>query len=273
MEINKIYNGEALQVLRTLPDNSIDMIMTSPPYWALRNYEVEYQLGLEKTPEEYIDRLCNIFDECKRVLKNQGTCWINIGDTYLHKCLSQIPSKLSIEMCNRGWILRNEIIWHKSNCMPSSVNDRFTIDFEKIYFFVKDREYYFEQQFENSSNKSEMDYRRVLRRKNADKYLMKKPYANNFPKSFRSDGKRNKRSVWNISTKPFKGAHFAVYPEDLCIIPINAGCPENGIVLDPFFGAGTTGVVAKKLNRNYIGIELNPEYIKIAQNRINKILI
>lgn len=303
--MNKILQGDCLVMLKKLPDESVDMVMTSPPYYTLRDYGVDGQLGLEPTFEEYINKLCNIFDEVKRVLKKEGTCWVNIGDTYANtstggqgatggrdkstlsskmvpvgttptkrkkqvvpeKSLCMIPARFSIEMVNRGWILRNEIIWHKPNCMPESVTDRFTTDFEKLFFFVKSKKYWFEQQLEEFKDSSEMDYRRVLRRKNADQYDMKQPYKNNFPKSFNNDG-RNMRTVWRIPTKPYNEAHFAVYPEKLCQTPILAGCPEGGIVLDPFMGSGTTCKVAKDLGRQYIGIELNPKYIKIAEKRL-----
>lgn len=263
---NKILLGDCLKNLKKFPDNSIDCVVTSPPYWALRDYDVAGQLGLEKKYMEYVSKLCDIFDEIKRVLKNKGTCWVNIGDTYLKTSLCQIPSHFAIEMCNRGWILRNEIIWHKPNAMPSSVKDRFTVDFEKVFFFTKSKKYYFEQQLQESSNKADVEYRRALRREKS--YTMKKPYAHNFPKSFREDGKRNMRAVWSIATKPFVEAHFATYPEALIEPMIQGGCPIDGIVLDPFFGSGTTGVVAIKNNRKYVGIELNPEYIKIAKKRL-----
>jgi len=170
----ELIQGDCLEKMKELPDESVDMVMTSPPYWALRDYGVDGQLGLEPTFQEYINKLCDIFDEVKRVLKKEGTCWVNMGDTYSggvnnndkkkvdgaktikpikamgvqDKCLLQIPSRFAIEMCNRGWILRNEIIWHKPNCMPSSVRDRFTVDFEKIFFFTKSKKYYFETQYE-----------------------------------------------------------------------------------------------------------------------------
>jgi len=182
--MGKIIRGDSLSVLKTLPSESINCCVTSPPYWALRDYGVDGQLGLEPTFQEYINKLCNIFDEVKRVLRKDGTCWVNIGDTYWGggnnrgsseenlsakqfsnrgargqcsrdwdksfkpKCLIQIPARFSIEMCNRGWILRNTIIWHKPNCMPSSVKDRFTVDFEYIFFFVKSKKYWFETQKE-----------------------------------------------------------------------------------------------------------------------------
>jgi len=283
----KIIQGDALSELKKLSSESIDMVITSPPYWALRDYGVEGQLGLEPTFQEYINKLCDIFDEVKRVLKKEGTCWVNLGDTYsgnkegktdnkvssylkdncqgIHKkatiqekCLCQIPSRFAIEMTNRGWILRNEIIWHKPNCMPSSVKDRFTVDFEKIFFFVKSKKYYFETQYQNSTYK---DNRLGLGRLN---------YGGKRNTSVVVSEKRNMRAVWKITTKGFSEAHFAVYPEKLIETPIKAGCPEKGIVLDPFFGAGTTGLVAQKLNRNWIGIELNPEYIKIANKRLRQ---
>lgn len=299
--INTIIHGDALKVLKDIPDNSIDCCVTSPPYWSLRDYEDEKQIGIEKTFEEYILNLCNIFDEVKRVLKESGTCWVNIGDCYsqsgkagnpksdyakrhttfgknckkeLHgipthvknlppKTLIQIPSRFAIEMSNRGWILRNELIWHKPNCMPSSAKDRFTIDFEKLFFFTKNKKYWFKQQMEPTIT-------RDTHIRNRDKGKL-----NNTPGRSRMSGLKtnnyefkNKRSTWAISTKSFKGAHFAVYPEKLIETPIDAGCPKGGIILDPFIGSGTTAVVAKKQNKNYIGIETNREYIKIANERI-----
>ena len=260
----------------------------------LQKYFEPAELGLESTFQEYITKLCDIFDEVKRVLKKKGTCWVNIGDTYgnsnqagtktfgnpefnknrpsreatktpkknikgYDKCLLQIPSRFAIEMTNRDWILRNELIWHKPNCMPSSAKDRFTVDFEKIFFFVKNRKYWFETQYENLGS--------ICSRKR--KSAFRQQDENN--EDLITTNGRNKRCVWKITTKPFKEAHFATYPEDLIETPIKAGCPEKGIVLDPFMGAGTTGLVAKKLGRNYMGIELNSEYIKIAEERIKSI--
>jgi len=271
----------------------------------LRDYGVEGQLGLEPTFDEYISKLCDIFDEVKRVLRDDGTCWVNIGDTYYGggfgqssdlsktkqgtnrgtanldsrdklrgirknlskdistKSLTCIPMRFAIEMVNRGWILRNTIIWHKNSCMPSSVKDRFTVDFEYLFFFSKNKNYYFEQQLEPTKTKD-----RIIRDRDKTK-------LNNTPGRSRMAGlktnnydHKNKRTTWTINPKPFKEAHFAVYPEELCETPIKAGCPKGGIVLDPFFGAGTTGLVATKQDKKYIGIELSKEYIKIAQARI-----
>jgi DNA modification methylase len=301
LELNKIYCGDCLEVMKEIDDKSIDMVLTSPPYWALRDYGVDGQLGQEKTFQEYITKLCDIFDEAKRVLKDSGTCWVNIGDTYggtgdkkdskdpkykqgrngqsvainksaTAKSLCQIPSRFAIEMTNRGWILRNEIIWHKPNAMPSPVKDRFTVDFEKVFFFTKSKKYFFEQQFDEytkpmnrwggeelkADGKSEFDNgtgQDTYRKRNF------RPYKNG----------KNKRTVWSINTKPSKEPHFASYPEKLIEPMIKAGCPVSRVVLDPFLGIGTTGIVAKKNNRNYIGIEISPEYCKIAEERIKNI--
>ena len=300
-----ILQGEALEQLKTLPDKSVNMCITSPPYWALRDYGVPGQLGLEPTFQEYIDRLCNIFDEVKRVLRDDGTCWVNIGDTYSNsggsgkdqtkhisfgkvqtvnkysagtvphrvkdlpdKCLVQIPFRFSIEMTNRNWILRNVIIWKKNSCMPSSVKDRFTVDFEYMFFFSKQKKYYFEQQLEDYESEPEK-----IRNKGTENFG-KNALGNGSlacsegERDWYNKGGRNKRCVWTINPKPFSEAHFAVYPEELIETPIKAGCPIGGTVLDPFFGSGTTGAVATKQNKKYIGIELNPEYIEIAKKRI-----
>ena len=380
MKTNIILQGDALQQLKGLPEKSINMCMTSPPYWALRDYGVEGQLGLEPTFEEYINDLCNIFDEVKRVLRDDGTCWVNLGDTYSgsgngsndyrntktknyrkgeilykgqksgktsvsNKSLLMIPFRFVIEMVNRGWILRNTIIWHKRNCMPSSIKDRFTVDFEYLFFFSKKPKYYFETQYEPSN----YDGRKDTVMKGSPKYdvptgwdtknrshtKLEGRYAGNqqnrkherWKKDDKGNFVRQKRCVWDIKTKGLKEAHFAVYPEELCENPIKAGCPEfvcvkcgnpkikiyekiekeykkredcatkqyakshhndliekkdlgykptclcntdftGGIVLDPFFGAGTTGLVALKQNKKFIGIELNKEYIEIANKRL-----
>lgn len=358
METNKIYQGDSLEVLKTFSDESIDCVMTSPPYFCLRDYGIEGQLGLELTYQEYINKLCNIFDEVKRVLKQTGTCFVNMGDSYsnqktgntetnIHKkavqstfkkqkqdvpekCLLQIPARFSIEMTNRGWILRNKIIWYKPSCMPASVTDRFTVDFEEVLFFVKNKKYFFDAEAvkEPTVTKDNNVRNRDIGKLNSTpgRSHMNGLKTNNYDK-------RNKRCVWKINPKPFKEAHFATYCEELCQTPILAGCPEfvcnkcgnpmvkkyeridseiqrprkfghtgnndrndtgdiykekiskfigyekcgcdagfsGGVVLDPFFGSGTTGVVAKKLGRNYIGIELNPEYISIAEKRISEV--
>jgi DNA modification methylase len=266
-----MLQGDALTILRTLPAESVHMVITSPPYWNLRDYHVAGQLGLEQSYDEYIAKLCNVFDEVKRVLRSDGTCWVNLADSYSgsngrypsplqtkarrfgyiipptprsdipRKSLCLIPFRFALEMVRRGWILRNTIIWHKPNVVPESVKDRFTVDFEYLFFFAKSPHYYFQQQFEPSTQ--------PLTRRD-------RPAV------------RNKRCVWVIPTKGFPGNHFAAYPETLLETPIEAGCPAGGIVLDPFLGSGTTALAAQRLGRRWCGIELNPEYVQMAAGRL-----
>ena len=288
-----IINGDCLSELKKIESEAVDCIITSPPYWNLRDYGIEGQLGREQTPQEYINKLVEIFTECKRALKNTGSLWVNISDSYggsgskgnyrkqkqLHGNLGQaeslsqgfkqksmlaIPQRLSIALIDNGWLLRNTVIWHKPNAMPDSVKDRFTNDFEYFFFFTKSRKYYFERQLEK--------YKSVPCHKKRDKASEKYKNTNLFSKGARdyySLGGRNKRTVWTIPTYPFKGCHFATFPEKLIITPLLSCCPEGGTVLDPFCGSGTVGLVAKKLNRQFIGIELNPDYCEIAEERIN----
>jgi len=258
IKLNEIYCGDSLGLLKQLPDELIDCVVTSPPYWALRDYGVKNQLGLEANFENYINRLCDIFNEVKRVLKNTGTCWVNIGDTYYTKSggaflndqisskekvklsginraneirgrglledknLTLIPFRFAMEMQRRGWLIRNVIIWHKPNCMPSSVRDRFTVDFEYLFFFVKNKKYYFEQQREQHKAES---LSRIKQNWNGHREYGSSFSGMNIKKMCHPDG-RNKRCVWKISTKSFKGAHFAVYPSELIETPIKSGCPE-----------------------------------------------
>lgn len=268
--INQVIQGDSLEVLKTLPDESVNCVVTSPPYWNLRDYGIDGQLGLESDFKEYINKLCSIFDEVKRILKPDGTVWVNLGDTYgLNKSLCVIPHRFAIEMVDRGWILRNQIIWHKPNCMPEPVKDRFTNDYEVIFFFVKNKKYYFKQQFD------EIQYDSVLRARrgwnNKDK-----PYATQgmnqeyqgyegVDDEFKNHKGRNKRTTWQINLKGNPVAHFAVFPKKIPATCIEAGCPENGVVLDPFAGSGTTLQVAKDMGRKFIGIELKPEYVKMCE--------
>jgi len=284
-------------------ENSPNKIQKQSEMGKIRNIEEGFcskcgawrgSLGLEPTFELYIKHLCDIFDEVKRVLRKDGTIWVNLGDSYSgsgngsndyrnqntknyrkgitlyqgqkpgktsisNKSLCLIPQRFAIEMVNRGWILRNTIIWHKPNCMPSSAKDRFTVDFEYLYFFSKSKKYYFEQQLENLGSICTRKRKSAFRQQNEnDEDLI-------------TTNGRNKRTVWKIPTKPFPDAHFAVFPEALIETPIKAGCPKDGIVLDPFMGAGTTAKVALKQGKKYLGIELKQEYIDIANKRIKAI--
>ena len=308
LPLNQIICGDALSVLKKLPSESIDCVITSPPYWSLRDYGVKGQIGLEASLDQYLINLLAVFTEVRRVLKAEGTCWVNLGDAYstrssdrrarqnilsevankarsfqrppapislAPKCLLQLPSRFALEMTGLGWTLRNEIIWHKPNCMPASVRDRFTVDFEKVFFFVKSRRYYFKQQFEPLR-----DAGRLMRPLVKESSRRKRQYGDMRiaainPKTEAASRRRmlergrNKRCVWKIATRPFKGNHFAVFPPELIETPILAGCPEGGIVLDPFSGAGTTALVAKRLNRRFIGIELNPKYVRMSKQRLH----
>lgn len=315
LETNTILHGDALMKIKELPDESIDCVITSPPYWGLRDYGHDGQLGQEPELTDYVKNLCNVFDEVQRVLKPSGTVWVNIGDTYSTvsggmrdransprpkygkyqaaakamalkqpktkyppKTLLQIPARFAIEMTDRGWILRNEIIWHKPNVMPQSIKDRFTVDYEKIFFFTKRPKYYFAQQFEPSKDPVD-DARRISKAKT---YRRREQGGNStFNSPDRPESEllkmlargRNMRTVWKIATKPFRDAHFATFPKDLVVPMISAGCPAGGVVLDPFFGSGTTGLVAKELGRYYIGIEINQEFIAIAEKRLAQELL
>jgi len=232
-------------------------------------------------------------------LKNTGVCWVNLGDTYggtgskgvhkdpkyvngrngqtrsltqglMGKCLLQIPSRFAIEMIDRGWILRNEVIWHKPNSLPSSVKDRFTVDFEKFFMFTKSKNYYFEQQLEPLSEATlyDMSCRKITNNKGETNDYSCTAKGRDRNEFYNKKG-RNKRAVWSINTKPSKEAHFATYPEELIKTPIISSCPVGGVVIDIFFGSGTTGVFCKKNKRYFIGIELNKEYCKIAKKRIS----
>jgi site-specific DNA-methyltransferase (adenine-specific) len=298
--INQIYCGDSLELLKQVKDNFINCVITSPPYWALRDYNTKGQIGLEPNFNNYLKKLGDIFDEVKRTLKDNGTCWVNLGDTYYTKSggsflndnlnskeridkiginranairgkglledknLTLIPFRFALEMQRRGWIIRNVIIWHKPNCMPSSVKDRFTVDFEYLFLFVKNKKYFFDQQREPHKSES---LERIKHKWDGHREKGSSFSGMNIQKMCHPNG-RNKRCVWDIPTNSFRGAHFAVFPERLVEIPIKAGCPRNGIVLDPFCGSGTTGLVCKKLERRFVGFDINEEYCKLARRRI-----
>lgn len=408
MNLNKIYKGNSLDVLKKMPDKSVNCCITSPPYWALRNYGCKGQLGLEKTPDEYITKMIDVFREVKRVLVEDGTLWLNIGDTYYggkgnngasiaysskNKALNQsaiigtipgtarpndlpiiglkpkdligIPWMLAFALRADGWYLRQDIIWSKPNPMPESCNDRCTKSHEYIFLLSKSKHYYFDAlsiatpykdktlttfgietkgygdgsrliasenwakdvkvrkpkewmstgMFKNATKFngknagkrrqaefkifSELDtsrndhgsYHKERQKKGRNPRIGidtkggnqgigdipmaihergLKGHSGNYDADNKiiGTGKANKRSVWTVPTEPFKEAHYATFPQRLIADCIRAGCPEDGIILDPFMGAGTTALVARKLNRNYVGIELNPEYIQLAKKRL-----
>ena len=297
LKLNTIHNEDSLEGLKKLPAKSIDMCVTSPPYYNLRDYKNVRQIGIEKSVEGFVKNLCDIFDEVRRVLKDEGVCWVNIGDSYRNKALLQVPSRFEIEMVQRGWHLRNEIIWSKPNPQPISAKDRFWTNHEKFFMFVKNpKKYYFNQPrvpqaeisirrmfsknhvdkrkdkdttekegFSLSSHRQDEHYKRMR-----DKMDISKDFdyeelvkSGNIPT-------RPKFTVWDVSSKGYKGAHFAVYPQELVTDPILSSSPEGGVVLDPFMGSGTTALVAMANSRNFIGFEVNMEYQKLALERIAK---
>ena len=413
-QFNKIIQGDTLEVLKTFPDESIDMSITSPPYWGLRDYGVDSQLGLEPDFNDFLKKMWAIYDEIKRCLKKDGTIWVNFGDSYYTKsgsgeiygglenkpdknygvsehrqnirggsllptkCICMIPERFALGMIDRGWILRNKIIWHKPNHMPSSVKDRFANSWEYVFFFSKSKKYYFDLDavrephksgnIKRSLNKGRSGFRIDEIKKEQNKGtsqagnsplgknpgdIIQSPYAvqsrlkdiieyRNLPdidefslwlniwrkeqkitidvieskmesksphhwfsgeaypkvedwkifkelynpptlydkqllevftkssKKINNPLGKNPSDYWLICPQPFPEAHFAVFPEKLIEKPIMI-TRKGSLILDPFMGSGTTAVVAKKLGRNYVGIELNPKYIEIAKKRLNKV--
>jgi DNA modification methylase len=308
----EIIQGDVRQVIKTLPDNRFDCIVTSPPYWGLRDYGCEGQIGLEPTLQEYIDTMVAVCGELKRALKPEGTFWLNIGDAYAGswgaqsrdgkenaqsrsretqirahpkmgigtgslsktpglkaKDLMMIPARLAIALQEQGWWIRKEIVWHKLNPMPESVTDRPTSAHEMIYLLTKSESYFYDadavrEKAYDTGRKNGRDGRAE------DEYA--RPPGSSPRKLARldySDRGRNMRDVWSIASQPFAGAHFATFPQALAERCIKAGSPIGGLVLDPFGGAGTTGLVADRLGRNATLIELNPEYVELARRRIN----
>lgn len=300
--MSKIITGNAIEVLKELPDCTADCCITSPPYLGLRDYGVNEQIGLENSVEAYINRLTDIFREVRRVLKNDGTLWLNIGDSYAtsnyeysnckRKDLKGIPWILAFALRNDGWYLRQDIIWEKPNAMPESVKDRCTKSHEYIFLFSKQPKYYFDYEaikepavgFNNimpAGSKGTLKPNSRLRKGNSRTFRGGGAYTkgqsfNNSAEITREShgnnenmtGLRNKRSVWTVATQGYKEAHFATFPEKLIEPCVLAGSRDGGIILDPFLGSGTTAVVAKKHNRGFIGIELNPEYVEMAKRRL-----
>ena len=300
IDTNVILEGDCIQSLKSLPEGIVNTCITSPPYYALRDYGADGQIGLEQTPEEYVQKLVEVFREVKRVLRDDGTLWLNLGDSYsgsgkgpagnlgkthneremthTHvsgkvpnglkpKDLIGIPWMVAIALRNDGWYLRQDIIWHKPNPMPESVTDRCTKSHEYIFLLSKSKTYYYDAESIKEPVKQDWG----TRDRTNGKYHNAGTGLNPHTGLQRSYEKANKRSVWSVTTKPFHGAHFATFPPDLIEPCVIAGSPEGGIVLDPFFGSGTTGLVAMKNNRKYLGCELNSEYISIANERLKPV--
>jgi len=299
LKTNYTLIGDVREKLKELPDKSIQMCVTSPPYYNLRDYDnQENQLGLEKTPEEFVANLVEVFAQVHRVLRDDGTLWLNLGDSYAMssmrgknskfksidqshsgitnvkrslnglppKSLMGIPWKVAIALQEWGWILRQDIIWAKKNCMPESVKDRFTKNHEYIFLFSKQPKYFFNQVLEpvKQSSIDRINDGKITYRKTTPKETI---YQEKKKENITTGGMKNKRSVWNIRTASYKEAHFAVFPPELAETCIKAGSNEKDIVLDCFMGSGTTAMVAQQHSRKWIGVELNPEYEKLIKKR------
>lgn len=301
MDNLQILCGDSLEVLKTLPDQSVNCCVTSPPYYALRDYGIDGQIGQEQTPEDYINNLVLLFREVRRVLRDDGTLWLNIGDSYngsgkgamgdgsaagggkqktnkgtqigkfkktdvnglKSKDLIGIPWMLAFALRADGWYLRQDIIWHKPNPMPESVTDRCTKAHEYMFLLSKSSKYYFDNEAIKVPSKQDWGTRDRTKGKYHNEGTGLQPHSG-LTKSYPM---ANKRSVWSVTTKPYKGAHFAVFPPALIEPCIKAGCPDDGTVLDPFGGSGTTGQVALEQGKKAILIELNPEYIPLIEKR------
>jgi len=291
-----ILQGDVREQLLTMPDNSVQCCVTSPPYFGLRDYGMDEQIGLERDPDAFVDTLVNVFREVRRVLRSDGTLWLNIGDSYAGsgkgpegnigkgethrnvgpthggvvpdgmkpKDLIGIPWMLAFALRKDGWYLRQDIIWHKTTSMPESVKDRCTRNHEYLFLLSKSRTYYFDAEAIKTPAKQDWGTRDRSKGKYHNEGSGLQPHSG-LTKSYAT---ANKRSVWTISPSNFKGAHFATFPEALVEPCILAGSKPQDTVLDPFLGSGTTLAVAKRLGRHGIGVELNPEYAKIAESRM-----
>lgn len=335
IELNKIYQGNTLEVLKTWPDEFIQCVVTSPPYWGLRDYGCEGQIGLESTPDEYVEKIVEVFSHVRRCLKKDGVLWLNLGDSYsgsnsgyaqdnkaarkgfggtvlnrhrpshgmMPKQLIGIPWRVAFALQNDGWYLRSDIVWSKPNPMPESVTDRPTKAHEYIFLLSKSQRYFYDADaikepsiyFDIDPRPSALERARLYDYDTKEKHIRTgiykdaRSYDGKHTDKQRGHGRRhagfndrwdqmsrleqcsslrNKRSVWSIPTYPFPGTHFATFPEYIPSICIKAGSRPGDIILDPFMGSGTVGVVAKRFKRNFVGIELNPKYIKMAEKRI-----
>jgi DNA modification methylase len=278
--LDSIIEGDARVRLRDLPDASINCIVTSPPYYQQRDYSTPLQIGVEKSPDEYLRNLQAVFSECRRVLCDDGTFWLNLGDKYDDGELLGIPWRVAFALKVDGWILRSDIIWHKPNAVPSSVKNRPTTDHEYVFLFAKSQDYYYDI---DAVREPHVTFAPESRMKGGRGHFGKE---NGTPEQGKYGGSsnlhngrwdrmfhplgRNRRTVWEIPLSKFRDAHFAVFPEKLVEICILAGCPQGGVVLDPFIGSGTTAAVAQRLGRRFVGIDSNPEYCEMARGRIHQ---
>lgn len=281
---NTVILGNCKDVCKEIPPNSIQCIVTSPPYWGHRKYSAdgENEIGREKNLEEYIENLVEVFNGLKPCLRDDGLLWINLGDTYKDKELQGVPWKVAIALQNSGWILRSDVIWHKPNAMPSSVTSRPTVDHEYIFMFSKSKLYYYDA---DAIREEHITFTEKSKMRGGRNHFGKKDgtpengknggnhnlHDGRWDQAFNPLG-RNKRTVWSVPLGKFRGAHFAVFPEKLIEPCILSSTKKDDIVLDPFSGSGTTGIVAIKNGRKYIGIELVTEYRDMGQTRISELL-
>ncbi len=262
-----IYTGNCLDILPTLPAQSVHCCVTSPPYWGLRDYGHADQLGNERTHTEYVKNMVQVFREVRRVLRDDGTLWLNLGDTYgSGKQLTGIPWRVAFALQDDGWYLRQDIIWHKPNPMPESVQDRCTKAHEYVFLFAKQQRYYYDAKAIMEPADPRNYRKRATQRIVPPGQTIQSKMDARRGEILCED--RNRRSVWSVSVNSYSRVHFAVMPPKLVEPCILAGCPVGGVVLDPFAGSGTTGAVATSLGRNFVGIELNPAYVELAEERI-----
>jgi len=310
---NVVLLGDVREQLKTVPDGSTQTCVTSPPYYGLRDYGHDGQIGLEETPEQYVDQMVGVFREVRRVLRDDGTLWLNIGDSYandgkwggssggkhaagLHgktsigrtkkqtglkpKDLIGIPWMLAFALRADGWYLRQDIIWHKPNPMPESVQDRCTKSHEYIFLLTKQERYFYDAEaVKVQASSATMDRNRYSFNNFGKGQYQGSPVDERYPEGkrienpeFAADGKANRRSVWSITVKPYREAHFATFPEEIPEVCIRAGSQPGDLVLDPFAGSGTTLAVAKALRRDFLGIELNPKYHLLIEDRLRPVL-
>jgi site-specific DNA-methyltransferase (adenine-specific) len=281
--LNQFLCGDALEVCQTLDTASVDVVVTSPPYFLQRDYGSKRQLGQDENPAEYVARLAVLFSELRRVVRPTGSAWIVIGDKYMDGELLGMPWRVCLALKDVGWILRSDCIWHKPNAMPSSVKNRPTHDHEYIFFFSHSRRYFYNadairEPHVTFSERSRMKGgRRHFGQRGGTPENGKNGGVSNlhdgrWDQAFHPHG-RNKRTVWSIPLSKFRDAHFAVYPEAVVETCVRATCPEGGIVLDPFSGAGTTAVVAKRLGRQFIAIDCVAKYCELARTRVKQLSI
>lgn len=275
--LGSLFSGDAATVLALLPAGSVDCIIGSPPYFAVRDYSVRGQIGIEPSLDEYLDRLCSVYDTAKRVLKPTGSCWVVIGDLYLEKDLALLPARFALELKKRGWILRNDVIWRKTRCLPHPVKDRLINTHEHIYHFVLGRDYYYDL--------DSIRLPHATTSLNRVKSKIRVSHKGRYGKDEGNRGRtidfldetsavhpkgRNPGDVFDACPSSAADGHLATYPEELIEPRILSTCPPRGVVLDFWMGSGTTALVAEKLNRRWIGIELNPDYCRIAKRRLSK---